>query len=133
MNWSAAYVGIPFEDHGRDRSGCDCYGLARLVYLGELGIDLPEYGLYASADEHAEIAALIDGAAAGPEWSPCDGGRSFDLAVFRRGRLATHLGLVVLPGIMLHMADEDAAKVERIAGPWSSRLVGYWRHAGASA
>lgn len=127
-HWSARYVGIPFADRGRDELGCDCYGLARLVYRVELGIGLPDYRGYASAEEQAEVAALIAGAAAGPDWLPCDGRRPFDLAVFRRGRLATHVGVIVAPGIMLHMVDEDAAKIERIAGPWASRFVGAWRH-----
>ena len=127
-HWSARYVGIPFADHGRDQMGCDCYGLARLVYRHECGILLPDYQGYGSAEEHAEIAALISGAAAGPDWMPCPGDRPFDLMVFRRGRLATHVGVVVAPGVMLHMVEEDCAKVERIAGPWASRCVGSWRH-----
>lgn len=128
MDWSARYIGIPFVDHGRSELGCDCYGLARLVYRLELGIMLPDYQGYASAEEHAEVAALIAGAAAGTDWLPCRGDRPFDIAVFRRGRLSSHVGIVVEPGLMLHMVDEDAAKIERIAGPWAARLMGFWRH-----
>ena len=85
-HWSARYIGLPFVDHGRSELGCDCYGLARLVYRIELGVMLPDYQGYATADEHAEIATLISGAAAGPDWLPCAGDRPFDLAVFRRAR-----------------------------------------------
>jgi hypothetical protein len=59
-HWTRAYIGIPFTELGRSQYGCDCWGLARLVYAQELGIDLPSYvGGYASTEERAEIAGLI--------------------------------------------------------------------------
>ncbi|MFB2595108.1 hypothetical protein ACEYYB_09670 [Paracoccus sp. p4-l81] len=55
-------------------TGCDCYGLARVVYQEELAITLPDYlGDYASADEHGEVAALIAGAQRLPMWVPVTG------------------------------------------------------------
>ena len=36
------YIGIPFIDKGRDFKGCDCYGLIKLYYKNELGIDIPD-------------------------------------------------------------------------------------------
>ena len=38
-SWAGAYVGIPYRDHGADRSGCDCWGLVRLVYRERARID----------------------------------------------------------------------------------------------
>jgi hypothetical protein len=37
------YIGIPFKNHGRDLNGCDCYGLARLVWKELTGNELPDY------------------------------------------------------------------------------------------
>lgn len=129
-HWTERYVGIPFADLGRDRTGCDCYGLVRLVYREELRIGLPDYLGYGSAEEQGEIAALLEGAQRLPMWVPVTGTPiAFDVAVFRRGRLQTHVGLVVRRGLMIHMVDEDCAKVEGFAtGPWGKRLAGFWRH-----
>ena len=129
-HWSERYVGIPFADLGRGPAGCDCYGLVRHVYREELGIGLPDYLGYGSAEEHGEIAALIDGATRLPMWVPVEGTPvAFDVAVFRRGRLQTHVGLIVRRGLMIHMVDEDCAKIEGCAtGPWAHRLTGVWRH-----
>ena len=130
MSWSNRYIGTPWREFGRSAAGCDCWGLACLVYACELSISLPSYtGTYVSAEEHAEIAALIDDGRRSPLWHPVSAPEAFDLAVFRRGRWASHIGIIVRPGLMLHMAGEDAAKLEDYrTGQWASRLVGIWRH-----
>ena len=130
MTWSNRFIGLPWADFGRTREGCDCYGLVHVVYREELGITLPDYLGYGSPDEVGEIAALIEGAQASPLWLPREGpALAFDVAVFRQGRLATHVGIVVRHGLMLHMVDGDAAKLEDYrAGRWASRLTGHWRH-----
>ncbi|MDO5648869.1 NlpC/P60 family protein [Paracoccus sp. (in: a-proteobacteria)] len=130
MIWANRFVGLPYRECGRDRAGSDCYGLACVIYREELGITLPDYLGYASVEEHGEIATLIDGAQQLPMWLPVSGpALAFDLAVFRRGRLQTHLGVVVRHGLMIHMVDQDCAKLERYhSGRWGARLTGVWRH-----
>lgn len=130
MIWSDRYVGIQYRELGRTREGCDCYGLVRLAYAAELDISLPDYLAYDSVEEHVEIAALIDGARISPSWQRLDAPPlALDVVVFRRGRLSTHVGLVIRPGLMLHMQGEDAAKVESYrSGAWSHRFLGHYRH-----
>lgn len=128
MIWSDRYIGLPFADLGRSRAGADCYGLACIIYAAELDIALPDYaGAYASASEHAEIAALIDGAQG--SWVAMPNAAPFDLALFRRGRWTTHIGIVIRPGVMIHMDRDDCAKVaDYRAGLWGGRFVGHFRH-----
>jgi cell wall-associated NlpC family hydrolase len=130
MHWSTAYVGLPWADRGRDRSGCDCWGLARLVYEAELGIALPSYaGEYPSAEEQIEIDGLIRGAVAVGPWIEVEAPEPFDLVLFGLGRFDSHIGVMVDRARMLHMMGRDAAKIERVDAPqWLRRRRGIWRH-----
>lgn len=130
-HWSNAFVGIPHLDHGRTLVGCDCWGLVRLVFARQLGIDLPSYAEgYISTDEHAEISALIGGAKESTSWARVDGlAMPFDIAVFRRGRLDAHVGVVVSDGLMLHMAEGAHSCLEHYrGGKWATRRSGVYRH-----
>ncbi|WP_323010045.1 C40 family peptidase [Paracoccus sp. (in: a-proteobacteria)] len=131
MSWSDRYVGTPYEDFGRSREGCDCWGLACIIYREELGISLPDYlGDYASPEELGEVAALIDRDRVSPLWVPVAGPAvAFDIALFRRGRLNTHVGITIRHGLMIHMREDDCAKLESYtAGPWMHRFEGHYRH-----
>lgn len=130
--WANNYVGIPYAAFGRTRAGADCWGLACVIYAAELSIQLPDYLGYASVDERREIDALIAGAEASPLWAARAGApQPFDIAVFRNGRFASHLGVVLRPGLMIHMAGEDRAKIEAYStGRWGTRLLGHFRWVG---
>ena len=127
VSWTARHVGTPYAPRGSQAAGCDCWGLVLRVYRMELGIVLPAYVGAASLAEAEEARALLAGAAS-PTWRPANPA-PFAVALFRRGYAPTHIGIVVAPGLMLHMAGEDCAKVESYAhGPWAARLLGHWRH-----
>lgn len=131
MSWSNRFIGIPYEDFGRSRQGCDCWGLACIIYREELGISLPDYlSSYASTDEHREISALVDRARASPLWMPVSGpALAFDLALFRRGRWSSHIGIVIRHGLMIHMVGEDQAKLQSYTdGTYKHRFDGHYRH-----
>ncbi|APZ54111.1 C40 family peptidase [Salipiger abyssi] len=130
MDWPNRFVGIPYQEYGRTRLGCDCWGLACIIYQEELGVSLPEYLGQGAEGEHAEIAALIAGEAASPLWVPVDGPAvAFDIAVFRRDRWNAHVGIVIRHGLMIHVSSGDCAKVESYdVGRWRPRLNGVYRH-----
>lgn len=129
------YIGIPFLDHGRDREGCDCWGLVRLVYMEQLGAELPDMGdSYSEAYARGEVSAAMaeEGGkgwcvdvTAGP-WQP------LDIMVFTRAGVECHVGLYVRPGEMLHVIEGTAAAYERYdTVKWKRRLsrVVRWRDA----
>ncbi|NSZ48440.1 C40 family peptidase [Agrobacterium vitis] len=128
-HWSQDYIGIPHAPHGKTREGVNCWTLAVLVYGEQLAIQLPAYvGDFVSIDEAAEIETLFADEAA-IRWSEVDTPAEFDLAIFRRGRFETHVGIVVRPGLMLHVVGEDQAKLERYDnGVWKPRLKRFLRH-----
>lgn len=129
-HWSASYIGIPHAEFGHSEAGANCWGLVVLVYARELGIALPTYdGRYASLAEQREVAALVAGEQADPAWSKVSVPQPFDVAVFRQGRYATHMGVVVRDNLLLHIQAGDAAKIQnyRVA-PLKDRLTGLYRH-----
>jgi len=136
-HWTDAYIGLPHVDLGRDRAGCDCYGLASLIYRDQLGINLPDYLDYVSTDERAEIAALIAGAASSPNWNAVETQAQvapLDIVLFRRGRLTSHIGVVVSAGLMIHMAEAEHSRLEHYTtARWASRLIGHYRHVEAAS
>jgi cell wall-associated NlpC family hydrolase len=134
MNLSS-FIGIPYLDHGRDRRGCDCWGLVHLVYEEMRGITLPDYrALYGHADNQVETSALFGMAAAGqiagafwhlvpPEdWQP------LDVALIRIGRLHSHVGLIAGNGLFLHCLKGRACTLEPIDSfHWGSAIKGGFR------
>ncbi|ODN68543.1 NlpC/P60 family protein [Methylobrevis pamukkalensis] len=133
-HWSESYIGLPFAEKGRTREGLDCWGLVRLVLAEQCGIELPGYDAdYACVAEVREIAAALGKAQASADWLPVLPGseRVFDVALFRRGRLEGHVGVIVERGRVLHVARGRAAAIERLsAAHLVSVHVGTFRHAG---
>ncbi|TSD89065.1 NlpC/P60 family protein [Mycobacterium sp. KBS0706] len=130
MAWSDAYVGLPWSSGGRTRAGLDCWGLVTLVLAEQRGIELPSYAEdYTDALEREEIAALIARrpldlvrpVAAGDE-------RAFDLVLLRNRLLPDHIGVVVRPGLMLHVLRDSESVCDPYDGPlWCRRIVGFFR------
>ena len=134
--WVSDYVGIPFHPFGRDRKGCDCWGLVRLVLAERFGLDVPSYdGRYAGAGRQdvAELGRLIDlerrllDVAAVPAGAE----RAGDIVLLRVLGQPCHVGVVVAAGHMLHVEAGIDAMVERYRGvAWERRVLGFWRPEG---
>jgi murein DD-endopeptidase / murein LD-carboxypeptidase len=126
----AQYIGIPWRDRGRDRAGCDCYGLVWMVLREQCGIELPSYAAdYATAADQIEIARMLAGecAARGEAVTAGQENRG-DLIMLRIGRHECHVGLVVNPRLMLNVRRGVNSCLERYDAPmWRERVAGFWR------
>ena len=129
LAWVERFIGIPYADKGRSRAGCDCWGLMALVYREYLGVELPSYEeQYLNSAERKEIAAIVAREAKSALWMPVIAPRELDILWFRRGRYDAHAALWLKKGLMLHMREEEASKVERFDVPeWESRVTGVYR------
>lgn len=58
--WAGRYIGLPFAEHGRDRSGIDCWGLVRLALLEQFSISVPSLAHeYRRTADAARIEGLM--------------------------------------------------------------------------
>lgn len=132
------YIDIPFKHRGRDYDGCDCFGLIRLIYKEERGIDLPDYldidyncFLSEEGEEHIEkIYAyhLQNGwILAQPPYRIWDG---LIFYASEKKVVADHIGLHIGDGKFVHTsAFLGISLVGKLEGIWKSRLYGAarWR------
>jgi len=124
------FVGLPYVDRGRSLNGVDCWGLVVLVYAAH-GIELPSYDQYADVGIHerAELARIIDGHR--ETWTDIPHGaeRALDIVLLRVVGHPSHVGVVVRPGLMLHVSRGSLSCVERYASArWRSRVAGLHRY-----
>lgn len=130
MSWSK-YVGIPFVEHGRDRHGCDCWGLLRLFYREQLGIDLPIYaGEYRNTRDSLAILRLVREQLATDRWSPVRESPAFgDAVVIRIKGQPWHVGVALGGGDMLHARHGAQTCIESLDSVlWRSRIEGVYRY-----
>lgn len=123
------YVGIPFADHGRDRRGCDCWGLVRLFYRDEFGIELSDLGPAYRDTTDADGMRRVHSDQL-PQWRQVDDPQPGDVALLAVMGAPVHVGILIDRERMLHAQRGTDAAVERITGPvWKNRLQGIFRHA----
>jgi probable lipoprotein NlpC len=102
LEWLKDYVGIPYLKGGRDpREGLDCFGLCRLIYAQEYGIQLPDW--QTDQIQLKEIDKAIAGQVTSGTFTQVDTPADGDFVVCLRTKLAHHLGLYYGGGV-LHTA-----------------------------
>lgn len=126
----AKYIGIPFRDHGRDFSGCDCYGLVRLALQEEFGVVLPAlYDGYDDALNHEEVGAAI------AHWRPLllaqrlRDPEEAAVAVIVTHGWPSHVGLCIDNRLILHTRSSITGSVmHRVDDPFfRGRIEGFYR------
>jgi cell wall-associated NlpC family hydrolase len=102
--WWADYIGIPFAERGYTRAGCNCWGLAHLVWAEQRGIYLPTFGgRYQSVRDGDSVQAIRR------EFEPlCDRievPEPLDIVLFDLADGSLHVGLVIDQRFMLHVEE----------------------------
>jgi cell wall-associated NlpC family hydrolase len=128
--WAGRYIGLPFRDHGRERSGLDCWGLVRLVSAEQFGRALPSLVTsYRRTSSVEDVSAVI--AREASRWHAIKQGeeKQGDVIVLRLRGAPMHVGLVLGGGYMLHVERGIDSAIERYDGPrWAERIHGFFRH-----
>lgn len=138
--WANRYIGIEYEDYGRAAAGADCWGLVRMVLAEQAGIAVPSWSTRYETDENPDgLVELIGEQKIAGTWrriAPTDE-RPLDLVeltqpVMAAGRwkfLPLHIGIVVIPGWLLHVERATAAVlVDYHRPPMRNSVVAFWRH-----
>jgi hypothetical protein len=121
------YIGLPYKDNGRDVGGVDCWGLARLFYSQELGIELPSYTeLYAGAHDPQVSHALETYR---DTWQAASQGVAGDLCLFNIYGEPAHVGVYIGQRKFLHAREGRDSVVESLdSAQWSKRFAGFYKY-----
>jgi len=86
------YLRIPYVAQGRDKDGCDCWGLVRMVRHALRGDDLSSHSEVDPDDKPAMTAATLDVLSGGfEEVDPHSGA----IACVWRSGFCVHVGIVI--------------------------------------
>lgn len=130
MRDAGDYVGIPWRDQGCGRDGCNCWGLVRLIYRLELGIELPAFSDRVANDADREaIAAVIAGERSRWDLVERSAAALFDVVIMRDAGVESHIGIVCGPGRLLHVPQGGASMIQRMGGvAVRSKIAGVFRY-----
>lgn len=126
-SWANSFVGIPYKVGGRDRNGCDCWGLVHLVLDEHYKINVPKFdGACAPTAEEAERLMSYNMPLVNvyvPE-TPKEG----DIVILKIRNMPCHVGVYLGGGLMLHTLFEHDSAIERVDSPkWAKRIEGFYR------
>lgn len=128
------YVGIPFVDGGRDRDGCDCWGLLKLYMREQFDIELPDFDI--SAFDTDSVIQEMESGRKGPQWievtrDEYQRGDVIAMAIgIRRLDMVNHVGVYLGGDRFLHITKNTDSMINRLTDlMWASRIIGVYRWA----
>lgn len=122
--WANKYIGIPYKDGGRDIDGLDCWGLVRLVYKNEYGIDLPSFNNEYVITDRERVNELFNQYREG--WLVEDKPKEGDVVLLRLLGEESHVGVLINDKQFLHVNYKTPAAIENLESVrWRNRIVGF--------
>ena len=132
MRWAERYMTVPFCDLGRDWDGCDCWGLVRLVYGHELGIELSEHGGI-NVNDVTRVVRNFRREFSAETWHRAEAPRAFDVVAMSGGygerKLFSHCGVMCSDRVLMDTREETGVITSDISDEKTKSLViGFYRH-----
>ena len=125
--WSNKYIGIPYKANGRDTTGLDCWGLARLVYSEEYNINLPSFSSDYDISDDARITELIAQYREG--WKELGAPEEGSLVLFKVLGAETHIGIAISESQFVHVREGSDVALERFDSvKWAKRISGHFKY-----
>jgi len=125
--WHNKYIGLPYKHNGREHSGTDCWGLARLVYQEQFGIQLPNLIADYDGDSGKNISELVN--IQKESWQLVNTPEIPDLCVFKILGQPIHIGIYIGNRNFLHINEGHTSIVESLdSSKWTKRLEGIYRY-----
>lgn len=125
------YFEIPWKENGRSREGCDCWGLVRLFYLEEWGIEIDDFSAaYETHLDREKIKKIAE--TEKKKWIRIEGAPNVgDILEIPISKNDFHVGVIAIPGMLLHIEDGAFAQLIPLKSiRIKNRIKGIWRHHG---
>ena len=127
MNYDK-YIGLPYLDNGRTESGLDCWGLARLFYRDEYGIELPSYSEEYVGGTDPYIVEAVN--LYKDNWQEITTPNIGDLCLFNIFGEPMHVGVYVGDSKFLHCRIGSDSVIESLNNvKWKNRFQGFYAYA----
>lgn len=119
---------MKFAEKGRSVEGVDCWGLVKLVYENERGIDVPSYvDDYETTNDRQKISDIISSESA-EKWEMVKEPREYDVVILDMRGIPMHVGIVTKPGHMIHCARGINTVHENFTtARWRHKIKGFAR------
>lgn len=113
---------------GRDENGLDCWGLVRLFYANEMGVELPAYSAVGhGTNENNELAKEIN--ARMQNWRPVESPSPGDCILLNVYGRPIHIGIVERRGRMIHVCKNNNVTSEKYTSmKWAKRIEGFYTY-----
>lgn len=138
MEWVAPYIGLPYRRLGRDRSGVDCWGLARLPVIEIKGLPLPLWDTVDPDDMPARCGAF-EATRHDGSWItvPASEAREFDFVRMntiievdgRKYKRPVHIGLMGPRRMVLHIRHGETSGLDPVDA-LQNKIHEFCRHRG---
>lgn len=122
------YLLIPYLHQGRTEQGADCFGLLRIFYKEELGIELPDFTEDYPRDWWLHSNYFLD-LCVGYGFEESATAETGDILFFRNNGIKVgHVGIALTDGMFLHMSNAGAVISPFVSGIYQRQLHSIHRY-----